>query len=660
MQAKKTTSSCVDASADWSLTKIHGHTATYGAFKHAMRNDKLVIDKTLFAKAFFDSEASVVCISASAGFDVLDILSVLESFFNVLTLTDMPSNNYFYGNHAKPEFVYETAKERRAELFAPTLLCQQLPTFFNDYFCSRPVIRINLAFSCYDALKPEYAYKKLIGSVLATLGLWVFAFNPMQLNDKQKQCYDLLRTTHTEVTASLINCHDDWQDYKASPKELFDCLSDFVASISPERYIVMVGNCDMPFIELQGKSWEQQVRQILQELFTRMFKNNDRLLKALVVGEFAIPLDELGLDSTASMIPALNGCFPAIDYPLSSEQAMASMVGCTSSEVCEIAKRLNIDGQYRQLFDYYGGYSFGFKDARFKCVQAISSLVQISRHQVDQLETAQRSSLQRHRNKRLPMLRLPIPELHDTVKSIVRKASPELVLLVLRLISDYDHGFSSSFMWPSAEIMAQQRKNAELFSFVLDPSANPGNVNAESSLDKIATLLVLVGYLTIRSNVLAIPNDAMRNMWEGVRLSMTFGTQNQNCQDHQQRQLLNSLFNGSTSLLNQEFTSALQQISADGRSYSPKMQLEFACRILVSKLTITNYSYEHRPAGLEYDARFLVHPQFDTPWTVKLLPYGRHIQQLKLTFSFKNEHPLNSANISLDMSISNNNVEMNS
>ncbi|KAJ1739451.1 hypothetical protein LPJ68_004660, partial [Coemansia sp. RSA 1086] len=48
------------------------------------------------------------------------------------------------------------------------------------------------------------------------------------------------------------------------------------------------------------------------------------------------------------------------------------------------------------------------------------------------------------------------------------------------------------------------------------------------------------------------------------------------------------------------------------------------------------YSYEHRPAGLEYNARFLVHSQFDTPWTVKLLPYGCHIQQLKSTFSFVN------------------------
>ncbi|KAJ2841797.1 hypothetical protein IWW36_006137 [Coemansia brasiliensis] len=126
----------------------------------------------------------------------------------------------------------------------------------------------------------------------------------------------------------------------------------------------------------------------------------------------------------------------------------------------------------------------------------------------------------------------------------------------------------------------------------------------------------------------------MRDMWEDVRLSMTFGAQNQNHQDNKQRQLLNSLSNGQTDLLWCELASALQQISADGRRYSQQVQLEFICRSLVSKLTTVSHTRVHRSASLEYNAQFLVDPQFDTPWTVVVLPFGRYIHAVALTFNF--------------------------
>ncbi|KAJ2844988.1 hypothetical protein IWW36_004969, partial [Coemansia brasiliensis] len=379
MQEKKPTcdlegngSNDVEGAVDWSLTRIHGSNTGYPSFKQAMKNNGLFIDKTLLCKAFFDIKETVICVSAPVGFGMLTNINILESFFHVVTLNDMPASTTFgiCCYHNKPEIIPETAKAQRAELFEPTLLCQQLLPFFNDHFCQHPVIRINLA----------------VRNVLSAIQQWVNSFNPKQLNDKQKACYDILSKTYAEITADLKNCRDNQQDYKTSPKALFACLSDFVGSISPERYIVIVDNCDMPFIELQGKPWDNEIRQMLLELLLQMLKDNDRLLKALLVGTYAFPLNELDLDSVVSINPAFNGCFQQqLKHPLTNEQAIASMFGYTESEVYEVAERLNINEQDKLLFDYYGGYNFGYKGSRFNCAQVFSCAAMIKGHQSSKL-----------------------------------------------------------------------------------------------------------------------------------------------------------------------------------------------------------------------------------------------------------------------------------
>ncbi|KAJ2851175.1 hypothetical protein IWW36_001314 [Coemansia brasiliensis] len=631
------------APVDWSPTKIHGSNVEYADFKCGVNYDRLFVDKTLICKAFFDIKESVVCVSAPARFGKTTNTDILEKFFHILTFDDMKESGPFFNYREPPgPFDLETARANRAKLFEQTLLHESQPSFFSEHFCRYPVIYINFMVTRYDSEKPEYFYKRLLFNMLTSVQHWTNMLNCSGFNDKQKEQYEALKAMNASVSADLKKSFDNWQNYKNSPKALFACLSDFVASLSSERYIIIIESCDMPFIELQGKPWEQGMRPILLELFTQMLKDNDRLLKALLLGTYAIPLNYLGLDSL-NIIPAFNGCSQQqVEYPLTNEQAIASMFGFTASEIYAIAGRMNLNEQDKQLLNYYGGYNFGFKDARFNCAQVISCLTKIKKHPNDQLDTAQSNPIQKYKDN-LNMLRLPISKAHDIVKSITRKPSPELLMLVLRLISDYDNGTSSCFFWSTAELKAERCQHADdsLSNFSLDLLAYLGNTTAESSLDAIMTLFVCLGYLTIGgNNALRIPSGCMRDMWESLRLLATFGTAVQVQQDAQQHRLIGSLYNSEVDLLCHEFTSALQQISADGQNYSQQVQLEFICRSLLSKLSTMRYTFEHRLANLKYDAQFLLDPQFDKPWSFTLLPFGRYIQILTVTLCFKRSSSL--------------------
>ncbi|KAJ2844989.1 hypothetical protein IWW36_004970 [Coemansia brasiliensis] len=246
-----------------------------------------------------------------------------------------------------------------------------------------------------------------------------------------------------------------------------------------------------------------------------------------------------------------------------------------------------------------------------------------------------------------------IPQPAKIVKYIIRGASPELLMLVLRLITDYDSGASSCFIWPSAQLKADHCKEADksLFSFVVDPLASPSNTTAESSLDTVVTLLIYLGYLTIGSNnALQIPNNGVRDMWENLRLLATFGTIVQTQQDIKQHRLITSLYNGQPGLLYAVLTSALQRLSTSGANLPLQAQLEYVCRWILSNLTVSRYSSSHGKANLESDQKFVAYPKLNTPWTVMLLPFGRYIQPLAVTLCFSQNSNLDDA-INVDIAI---------
>ncbi|KAJ2667270.1 hypothetical protein IWW42_005876, partial [Coemansia sp. RSA 1085] len=561
----------------------------------------MLADKALLCKALFDPTSPIASVSLPGELCLRACLDVLEKFFGVLALHDLHKPGHFGRPHDSSVLLdLEAARTHRAILFESTLLSELQPLVFDAHFCKHPVIRISLALSSADCTQPERAYRRLVGNAVPLIYKLISSFNRQQLNHKQKKCHDALAQTHTQCNALLGSVSVFQEDARYMLSMAFSCLADFAASISPERHVVIVEDCNMPFVELQGKPAEQELRPVLPDLFSQTLNSNGRLLKLLLVGIYAAPLDELSLDSsTASIIPAFNNYFQHhIRYPLTSEQVIASMFGFSSSEVSQMAEKTGIDSQDALLLDYFGGFDFGYSEARTSSTQIVACLAEIKTK--DQKYMACSSTFHSSQNRRLRLLKLFVSKPHSAVKAT----------------------------------KANHCKNADdlLSNFATDASANPGNAN--SSLDQTVPLLVLLGYVTIgNSNALRIPNNAMHDLWEPLHLLATFKMPVSVQQDIKQHQLIGSLYSGETELPAAEFTSALQQTSAANVSH--QVQIEFMCRVLLSKLAAPKYTYDYRRANLEYCHELLADPQYGKPWPITLLQFGRYIQALTLALCFQ-------------------------
>ncbi|KAJ2557469.1 hypothetical protein GGH12_006169 [Coemansia sp. RSA 1822] len=442
------------------------------------------------------------------------------------------------------------------------------------------------------------------------------------MDDQQKGLHAALSEIHNKfcVNRSL----DMWQDCENAPSQLFACISDFVFGVCKTQYIIIIEEYDLLLRTSEGHACESQMRQVYMALLGQMFKSNDRLLKGMITGLYALSLDEaMGSDSDSllTVMPAVNKCHqPCSPLPLTNSNAFGAMFGFTRPEVIELTKLLKLPDRAAYVLNHVGGYSIGYSEDRFNGYQALTELGKLQA-----LEANPNLSMQH-----------TLFKANNTINRFVLHRRAEMVLLISRLTCDYDNGGSSCFVWPSLELKAKHCKSAddELCNFVLDASVHPGKVEAESDLDSFVSLLVCLGYVSIgANNVLCIPNNNMRDMWETVRLSATFGMPDQLEQDVAQRQLTDSLFDGNIQVLCNDFQFALTQLATKD-SYAESTLLEFACRYIVSKLTLARYTVASRPSNVDYDHQFLAHPQFNRTWKVTLLPFGRYIQTLAVYFYF--------------------------
>ncbi|KAJ2726372.1 hypothetical protein H4S00_001877 [Coemansia sp. D1744] len=415
-----------------------------------------------------------------------------------------------------------------------------------------------------------------------------------------------------------------WQDCESAPSQLFACISDFVFGVCKTQYIIILEEYDVPLRTSEGCAFESQVHQVYMALLGQMFKSNDRLLKGMITGIYAFSLDEaMGLDSDSllTVMPAVNKCHqPCSPLPLTNSNAFGAMFGFTRSEVVELTKILKFPARAAYVLSHVGGYDFGYSEDRFNGYQTLTRLGRLQA-----LEANPKLSMQCTLFKAI-----------NTINRFVLHRRAEMLLLVSRLTCDYDNGGSSCFVWPSLDLKTKHCKSAddELCNFLLDPSVHPGKINAESDMDSFVSLLLCLGYVSIgANNALCIPNNNMRDMWETVRLSATFGTPDQLQQDIAQRQLTDSLFDGNTRVLCNDFQFALTQL-ATNNSYEESTLLEFACRYIVSKLTLARYTVASCSSNIDYDHQFLADPQFNRTWKVTLLPFGRYIQTLVVYFHF--------------------------
>ncbi|KAJ2162441.1 hypothetical protein GGF46_000682 [Coemansia sp. RSA 552] len=123
------------ASMQRSSLKVHGdRIRTGGDFGATIRRNGIVVDKSLICRVFWEDRAKAVCVHLPRRFGKTFNLSIIEEFFNVVTMRDMPRGS--------ASFDKELGKAARRELFDQSLLETEAPRFFDRHFCRYPVIRL--------------------------------------------------------------------------------------------------------------------------------------------------------------------------------------------------------------------------------------------------------------------------------------------------------------------------------------------------------------------------------------------------------------------------------------------------------------------------------------------------------------------------------------
>ncbi|KAJ2138377.1 hypothetical protein IW139_003486 [Coemansia sp. RSA 353] len=609
---------------DYSQTKISGSMAYTGGFGHTTRHSGAAVDRTLVCKAFMDTEAKVVRVCSPDGFGKCFATSIIKKFFSVVTRHDMPRESIsgYNSNEIPSTLDPEVARAGRAKIFESTVLRQELPVFFDEHFCRHPVLLID--FRYMHNVNFVLMCRGMTYSLMKLASFWTEAYTQDQLDSAQKEALASMTELRTELNENLYNPQFDFDNCGDNLRALFALVSDFVFSVSKQRYIVIVRGYDRPLCVSAGKPFEDKARKIYMALLSQIFKNNDRLFKGILTGVYAFPLDDavdLGLNRMSTIMPTVNGCYENCSTSmLANPGPFNDLLGITRSEVVELASLLRLTKHVDFLPNRFGGYSFGRDKIRYNIGMVFSHLVQLARYYEEENHALYKKLFK--------------PD--NMISKFVLYRRAEMLLFVSRLTCDYDNGGSSCFVWPSSELKTKHCKSAddELCNFVLDAMVHPGKINAESDMDSFVSLLLCLGYVSIgANNALCIPNNNIRDMWETVRVAATFGTPDQLQQDIAQRQLTDSLFDGIIRVLCSDFQFALTQL-ATNNSYEESTLLEFACRYIASKLTLARYTVASRPSNVDYDHQFLADPQFNRTWKVTLLPFGRYIQTLVVYFHF--------------------------
>ncbi|KAJ2369382.1 hypothetical protein H4S01_001034 [Coemansia sp. RSA 2610] len=285
--------------ADLALVKIHGSKAGYTSFGRAMRNNYIVVDKTLVCKAFFDAEHKLVRVCAPTTFGKTFNLSIIRKFFGFFTRYDVPNNGvyaHWYGSKLTDELDPKQACAERMKLFETSLLYQQAPAFFAQHFGSYPVIYIR--YGEHPSYSLGRAYRELTAPLLDATYYWIRAFVPDQLDSTQREQLDKLTKMHEDISGKFRGRDAELEGCADAPGMLFACLSEFVTSMLNSSYV----------------------------------------LKAMFAGNYVVPL-EIDSKNILDVVPATYNCNQIqATADLNSEYTLGAMFGFANPEVAELMK----------------------------------------------------------------------------------------------------------------------------------------------------------------------------------------------------------------------------------------------------------------------------------------------------------------------------------
>ncbi|KAJ2736851.1 hypothetical protein H4R23_001934 [Coemansia sp. Cherry 401B] len=283
-----------------------------------MRNNYIVVDKTLVCKAFFDAEHKLVRVCAPTTFGKTFNLSIIRKFFGFFTRYDVPNNGvyaHWYGSKLADELDPKQARAERMKLFETSLLYQQAPAFFAQHFGSYPVIYIR--YGEHPSYSLGRAYRELTAPLLDATYYWIRAFVPDQLDSTQREQLDKLTKMHEDISGKFRGRDAELEGCADAPGMLFACLSEFVTSVCQSRCIVLIDGYDK-------LSWQML--------------NSSYVLKAMFAGNYVVPL-EIDSKNILDVVPATYNCNQIqATADLNSEYTLGAMFGFANPEVAELMK----------------------------------------------------------------------------------------------------------------------------------------------------------------------------------------------------------------------------------------------------------------------------------------------------------------------------------
>ncbi|KAJ1732079.1 hypothetical protein LPJ61_002218 [Coemansia biformis] len=493
-----------------------------------------VVDKSLLCKAFLESHCTAPRVCLPRRFGKSFNLSVLERFFNVVTVHDCPDIGA-----ENPDL--DEARRRRERLFAGSLLKQNHPEFFDKHFARYPVIRIDF---------------KLV-------------------KERARTKYESLCRSYYDLEPAFDNGDDQWKGRGDRASLLFMHLSKFVAAQHNRQYIVLVDEYDKPLLATLGGDWHSEARGEYLRMLVGVFKDNKYLRAGLIVGVYEFHLSDMGSGSNITSVamtagrcsknpastedriesaPGEGGFAALFAFTKQDVEALAQRVRETSAHVCAYTHEQIIDA----LTQWYCGYDFGFSHWRYNPVAVVSFLDGLMSTSIE--EAAQPY-----------WVRTGCP--HSTPRLALNHRF-DMLILAPRLLRAFDVGGANVAVRATNKMDCSYgggysaASGCDVLDVILDTATYPDNMGQIHTMSDLVMFLLHLGYLTMgKGNAVQIPNTEMHWMWRMVQEIAVHGGNDMTTFNIERERLKDDLYNGDVRELQTTLTKIKDEWMSTAHTY---------------------------------------------------------------------------------------------
>ncbi|PIA12574.1 hypothetical protein COEREDRAFT_12580, partial [Coemansia reversa NRRL 1564] len=507
-----------------SPSKVTGNKYSIGGdFWDIKGSDAITVDKTLLCKAFHDLESQTTALYLPRRFGKTFSLSMIQSFFCIPVIEDVPISE-------EGLIDGDAARRKRLELFNDSSLLENEPDFFDEHFCKYPVVRIN--FQCVSGTSELEFYRTLTQCIVDAAELLLPTLEATTEDTSDVREVNDLRDYIKHLTSSSFFMNGDLDSWCGASNALITQIFNTLWCVYRRRIIVLVDECDLPYISAMHQEWSDNAQNTYTKLLTVIFKNNPNLYKGFMVGIHLVDL--CGADSGLNNLEHVSlVTIPPLNELLSQQSnSLSEYFGYTTDEVSILAdkvmeaspgvKALGKTCILNMAKKWYDGYAIGGIPGRYNPFGTSHFFKKLC-------ET-----------KSVDMAAQPYWG-KSARPSVIYKLAVNNHLAVGNLASRIMHEFDTGCQHPSIVVcrdtlLGTSAMRVRGFSNVsetsdmptqeyieLTSSSYPDTIHGVIDMGQLVTCLLFGGYLTMDAQGgIRIPNGELRRQWEELRLASVF------------------------------------------------------------------------------------------------------------------------------------------